>query len=145
MLVFRVYAFLFLFCGILSACNRDHGPEPVELGRDQCHTCRMSIVNARYGGQVRTKFGKLYKFDSLDCLIGFYRTQEGVQVYLPNFTNPGTFIAAESASIVELETKDAPMGSRFVAFPSLVDAQKVLGQKELHLKAWSELVQNIPE
>ena len=43
--------------------------EPITFGDDQCTFCKMSIVDKRYGAEVLTTKGKVFKYDALECMI----------------------------------------------------------------------------
>jgi copper chaperone NosL len=46
-------------------------PEPIQYGEDNCVLCQMTIMDHRYGTEVVTDKGKVYKFDSVECLVEF--------------------------------------------------------------------------
>ncbi|WP_431210053.1 nitrous oxide reductase accessory protein NosL [Puia sp. P3] len=52
---------------LLQGCQT--GPEPILYGQDDCSFCKMSFTDKRFGGEVCTKKGKVYKFDDLHCLV----------------------------------------------------------------------------
>ncbi|MBK6827600.1 MAG: hypothetical protein IPG86_12340, partial [Chitinophagaceae bacterium] len=54
---------------ILLSCSTK--PEPFKPGTDNCHFCKMGITDTRFGGELITKKGKMYKFDDLICLARF--------------------------------------------------------------------------
>ena len=37
------------------------------------YTCKMTLVDKKFGAEVVTKKGKVYKFDDLNCMIKFYQ------------------------------------------------------------------------
>lgn len=60
----------------LSSCSTK--PEPFNYGKDNCYFCKMGIVDPKYGGEVITKKGKVFKFDDLICMARFLKA-EGVK------------------------------------------------------------------
>ncbi len=54
---------------LISSCGSK--PEPINYGHDECEFCRMQISDNRYGAELVTDKGKVYKFDSIECLIEF--------------------------------------------------------------------------
>lgn len=58
----------------MMACTP--APEPIRYGEDNCHSCKMTLTDKRYGAEVVTKKGKVYKFDDLNCLNNFIKTGE---------------------------------------------------------------------
>ncbi|MDX1911017.1 MAG: hypothetical protein SFV22_06010, partial [Saprospiraceae bacterium] len=55
-------------CLNMVACST--GPEPIRYGQDNCHACKMTLTDRRFGAEIVTKKGKVYKFDDLNCLMG---------------------------------------------------------------------------
>lgn len=56
------------FC---SSCTT--GPEPIRYGQDNCHHCQMTLMDKRFGAEIVTDKGKVYKFDDLNCLVNFMK------------------------------------------------------------------------
>ena len=46
---------------LFMSCNTK--PEPFAIGKDNCSFCKMGIIDPRFGGEMITKKGKIYKFD----------------------------------------------------------------------------------
>ena len=46
-------------------------PEPLVFGKDACYTCKMTLVDSKYGAELVTQKGKIYKFDDLNCMLNF--------------------------------------------------------------------------
>jgi copper chaperone NosL len=55
----------------ISLLSCEIKPEPLIMGKDACHTCKMILMDERFGAEIVTKKGKIYKFDDLNCMIGF--------------------------------------------------------------------------
>ena len=53
----------------ISACTVE--PQPIQYGRDNCAFCKMTIVDGRYGSELVSSKGKVFKFDAVECLINF--------------------------------------------------------------------------
>ena len=138
-------ALLFTVC-MYSACQ-SHGEEPIELSKDSCHHCKMLIVNGRYGGELITSRSKVYKFDSLDCLLSFYKAHrsEIQKVLVLNFANPQSFLAAGEARFGVLESRDSPMGTKLIALPvSVSDTSALPPGISSDLRTWEELQKAAP-
>lgn len=105
------------------------GPRAIALHEDACAQCRMSIVDPRYGGEAITRNGRIYTFDSVECLVSWVRVAPAgtvARTYVLDVQHPGTFIAAESASYLRGVGLSSPMGRAIVALASAqaADAQK---------------------
>src|SRR5574337_2109298 len=50
---------------LFTSCNTN--PEPFAYGRDICDDCKMPIMDAKFGGEIINKKGRIYKFDDAHC------------------------------------------------------------------------------
>jgi copper chaperone NosL len=128
---------------LLAACGPAK-PEPIAYDADQCGYCRMQISDRRFGAELLTRHGRAIKFDSIDCLLSFYKQAASANdvgsVWVSDFRHPGTLIDARSASFVELGAERAPMGRGWAAVASSADAA-ALGVTDPHaIKRWSDLL-----
>ena len=119
------------------------GPRNIRLNEDACDFCRMTITDARFGGEAITTVGKTYTFDSIDCLSGWVRTAPAGSVraiYVIDLQHPGTLIPAETAGFLKDILINTPMGQSVAAFTTATAAEQqraVLGGR---LLSWSELL-----
>ena len=68
---------LILALALFLSCNTE--PVPLRYGKDACHLCKMTLMDKKFGGELVTGKGKVYKFDDVNCMINFYqlRLSEG--------------------------------------------------------------------
>ncbi|PYF70607.1 nitrous oxide reductase accessory protein NosL [Pedobacter nutrimenti] len=103
----------------MGSCNVE--PKPIKVGTDACSFCKMGVADKRFGAELITRKGKVYKFDDLHCLVEFTRT-EGVKhedidgMYLVNYEKPHGFIELQNAFLFKSEAFKSPMGSNIAAF-----------------------------
>lgn len=112
-------------------------PEPIAFGTDMCHTCKMTIMDRKFGGEVVTRKGKIYKFDDLNCLInflnsGYLEEREVAHRLVLDYSQPGKMIDATQAFYLKSDEIRSPMASRMAAFES----DKVM---EEHKKEWNAI------
>jgi copper chaperone NosL len=125
-----------------SACA-PAGPQAIKLGEDDCDYCRMTIADARFGGEAITTKGRIFTFDAIECLAGWTRTAPPgtiANVYVIDVQHPGTFIPAAEAGFLEDVLIKTPMGRSIVAFASVKAAEEqrtVLGGRVVR---WTALV-----
>lgn len=120
---------------ILSGCTVK--PEPIVFGTDMCHTCKMTIMDRKFGGEVVTTKGKIYKFDDLNCMInflnsGYLEEREVAYLLVLDYSQPGKLIDATQAFYLKSNEIRTPMASRMAAFES----DKVM---EEHKKQWNAI------
>ena len=104
---------------LLSACKPR--PQAIRYGSDSCAECSMTIVDKRYGCELVSGKGKIFKFDDINCLIEFARAKESKQEKMAiwvvtDFNNPEQFIAVEKAVYLHHEKLRSPMRGDVAAF-----------------------------
>lgn len=112
-------AWLLLGVFALSACRQDS--EAIVFGVDACHHCKMTLLDHRFGGEIVTRRGKVFKFDSLDCLRSFARNHpeaigDGADVFVLDGAGNGELLKAENAKFQERSDLHAPMGRAIIAY-----------------------------
>ncbi len=119
---------LLLLITILAGCS--HKAEPINFGKDSCAECKMTIVDPRFGGEIVTKKGKIYKFDDAHCVAVFMenrRVEMGNihKTYFVDFnTKNKEFIKVNEAEFVVSSKLNSPMGGNAAAFRNKQEAEK---------------------
>jgi len=127
----------------LGSCSTD--PEPLVYGKDACSFCKMTLMDNRFGAELVTTKGKVYKFDDINCFLRFYNSDaEDPANYahrlVVDFNNPGVLIDASNSHFVKSEAIKSPMASQLAAFEdynSMDDHKKEW--KGIYL-SWGEVV-----
>ena len=132
---------LILFC---SGCNSL--PQPLQLGKDQCYSCKMTISDQRFGAEIVTNKTKIYKFDDTHCLLEFKRSgaleaKEIKAIYLTNFNTPHQLLAADKSWLLKSDQLRSPMNGNIAAFENEKDLKKAQQIFPGKVIAWSELNQ----
>lgn len=117
---------LLLVCWLFQGCSP--GPQPINYGHDNCSYCRMTFADKRFGGEVCTHKGRVYKFDDIHCLLA--SLQEGSPakkdisgIYLIDFDGSG-WIEVSRARLLKSADLHSPMGGDMAAFTSLAALQQ---------------------
>jgi copper chaperone NosL len=140
----------FLLIVIISSCT--NGIKEINYSKDECDYCKMQISDNRFAAEIITNQGTVYKFDSIECMIGFALTKnilndKSVEFYVCDFLNPGHFIEAKNSYFARNENLPSPMGLDFQAFFSqgdrdmLVDENNISGEK----LNWEDVVELVKE
>jgi copper chaperone NosL len=129
----------------LTACQVK--PEPLVAGQDTCYHCKMTIVEPRYGCEIVTSKGKVYKFDDISCIRSFIRSntvkQEEIRFTLvSDFNNNKNWLPAETAIYYTGPLMKSPMGSNTGAFSDQTEASRFKGENEGSLSDWNGLMQS---
>ena len=80
----------------------------------------MGIVDAKFAAEIVTNTGKVYKYDSIECMIRSLKELDIDRelVLVMDYEEPGTFIDARSAFFLISEEIQSPMGGNLSAFKS---------------------------
>jgi copper chaperone NosL len=131
---------------LVSSCSAK--PEPFKYGKDDCYFCKMGIVDPKFGGEVITKKGKVFKFDDIICMVRFLKA-EGVkenevsEKVIINFEKENDFLDVSKITFWVNPELRSPMGSNAAAFSSQQAAEKAKAGKEGQLMNWDELYNKI--
>jgi copper chaperone NosL len=128
----------------LVSCSTE--PEPLKLGKDVCHLCKMGIADARFGGEVITKKGKVFKFDDIGCMIRFIKSGEVEQkdisqTVVVNYEKQNDFLKTDKAVFLVGEAIKSPMNFNVAAFTNAEAANKAIQSGKI--LTWNELYQKI--
>jgi copper chaperone NosL len=126
----------------VSACGSSR-PDAIAYDADQCTYCRMQISDPRFGAELLTRHGRSLKFDSIECVLSFYKQAhtagDVASVWVSDFEHPGTLINAAGAAFVDIGAGRAPMGRGWVAVASVEGAKKLATAGTQSVKRWSDL------
>lgn len=109
---------------------------------DGCHYCKMTIVDKIHAAEIVTKKGKVYTFDSAECMVHFLKEFDSseVKLYLSNyFSEPEKLIDATKATFLISQNIPSPMGAFLTAFNNKNEAIKIQSEKGGTLYNWEEL------
>lgn len=109
------------------------GPQPINYGTDNCDNCKMTLMDKRFGAEITTQKGKVYKFDDANCLVLFDKTgtvkaADVAGRYFADFAHEGVLMEAEKSVFLHSDKLKTPMASHIAAFSSQGDLEKVKGQ-----------------
>jgi len=144
----RVFPLLLLLLALFAGC-RPKGPVAIEYGQDICAFCKMIIADPRFGAEVITKTGKVYKFDSVECMVAHIMYDLGFDnveaAYVTDFANPGKLIPAEEAYYLQSTRLRSPMSLGIAAFSSKKDLEKLKAEVDGLELLWKDLPNVIRE
>ena len=109
---------LYLLVSMLST-SCEVSPKPINYNEDQCEYCRMKISDNRFGAELVTLKGKVYKYDSAECLL---RTllEDDIENYaykmVTDYSQPNKLISASDASFLISVNLPSPMGGNLTAY-----------------------------
>jgi len=123
-------------------------PEPFNYGKDICYNCKMGIIDPKFGAEIVTKKGKLYKFDDIGCMVrllksGSIEQKDIAQTVVINYEKQNDFLDVKKASFAASNILRSPMNFNIAAFASEEVATKFLSGKNGNEMTWDELYKRI--
>lgn len=118
-------------CSIgLGAIGCAPSPRSIDFGFDQCEHCRMTILDQRFGAELVNRNGKVYTFDSVECLAAHVNERSGEQaavhsLWVVDFARPGNLVPLPEAVLARGPNFLSPMGMNLAAFGPIVSGEQV--------------------
>src|SRR4051812_44182655 len=104
----------------LFSCKRSY--EQIDLGKDGCAHCKMTIIDARYSAEIVTKKGKVFKFDDVACMKQYIKEnnlpEAELLLFVADYSNPQSIIDCRKAIYLQSEKFSSPMNGNFAVFAS---------------------------
>ncbi|UKJ07969.1 nitrous oxide reductase accessory protein NosL [Solitalea lacus] len=125
---------------ILSSCEAD-GPQAINLNKDACDFCRMTISDGRFGSEMITRKGRAYKFDDIDCMLKYSNEHKEGKVksyYVMDYSKNNVLIDASKAWFVHHADAKSPMGGNTVAFSAKNEAEAYANKLGVHVESWQK-------
>ncbi len=127
----------FLF---LSYCSKE--PKPIEYGLDNCDYCRMLITDPKFGTELINDKGKVYKFDSVECLAAFSsELPDNMEhsIWVTDFFNPNILVESKGIVFLQSQTLRSPMGLNLAGFSKGKNLQKAKAEFGGLSMSWKEV------
>jgi copper chaperone NosL len=139
-IIFGLAAVVSLF---LISCSTE--PQPLIYGTDICHFCKMTLMDKKFGAELVTKKGKVYKFDDMNCFLNFYNsgaeaTENFKHTLVIDFLNNGKLIDATSAFYIKSPEIRSPMNGQVAAFETKASMDKFKKEWKGIYLAWGEVI-----
>jgi nitrous oxide reductase accessory protein NosL len=110
---------LALLVFVLGSCGGEpeSGPGPVAWDRDECEHCRMLLSDRSFATQLRTRDGRLHRFDDVGCALLWaheHASEEPSEIWVRDMDASGWLDAREARFV---EGQRSPMGYGYGARP----------------------------
>ncbi len=148
--LFNIFLVVFVLLAIITLASCGSEPEPINYGHDECEFCRMLVTDNKYGAELVTDKGKIYKFDSIECMIEFSLIKNTLgdtnnKLLITDFYNPGNLVDARNSVYVKNDKFRSPMGLNVTAFNSEEQAQKFISENGGEKLSWVEVIELVKQ
>lgn len=135
----------FVMALLLSACG-SNGPEEIKLNSDHCDFCKMTISNGKFGAELITQKGRVYKFDDLHCMISYEKENTVVPYkahFVGDYTKENKLVPAEKCFYIKGGTIKSPMGGNLAAFTNSKEQNEFRQKYNAVPMTWNEVYSSI--
>jgi len=144
-----LHKFILPLLASLLLVNCEPTAQPINYGQDGCSYCRMTIVEDLYGAELLSVKGKVFKFDSIECLTAFVikgevKTEQTHSLYFTDFEDAGHLYPLNEMIFVQAKKLKSPMGLNLSAFRNQGTADNVAELYFGEIMTW-EQIQNFVE
>jgi copper chaperone NosL len=128
---------------LFISCSTE--PEQLVYGTDVCQFCKMTLMDKKFGAELVTKKGKVYKFDDMNCFLNFYNSAfEDTENYqhklVVDFASEGKLIDATHAFYIKSSAIRSPMDGQVAAFETKASMDKFKKEWKGIYLAWGEVI-----
>lgn len=113
---------------IFMACGIDTSPKPINVQKDACAGCKMTIMESKFAAEFISDKGKCFKFDDVCCMFHYigknYKNPE-IEVkmmYIADFAHDGVLLDITKAYLVLGDEIKSPMNGGVAAFATMQEA-----------------------
>lgn len=133
---------------LLSGCAEPE-PRPLVAGVDDCADCLMIVDAGGHGAEIVTETGKVYTFDSAECMVNHLLTsveEHNVHsTWVTDFASPEELVRAKEAHYLVSPTLSSPMGLGVTAFRRVEDRDGAVDAFGGRAAQWQEIVALVAE
>jgi len=134
----------FLIILVINTSCSNQKPRDININQDICAYCKMGITDTRFASELITAKGKVYKFDSIECLAAFYRQMNqhkkgNAKLWVHNFLLPKQWLNAKSAIFIKSDKIRSPMSLNLLAVANDSEMTNIQRQFDGKRIKWSDL------
>lgn len=118
--------------------------EKIIPGKDHCDFCKMTVSDNRFGAEIVTKKGKIFKFDDAHCVLSFLKDGQfdsklAKDIYFTDFSNTHSLIKTGKAFFLKSDELKSPMGGNVAAFSDRDSLNKMTTVYKGTIVTWNDL------
>ena len=131
----------FALIALLFSCAIKQA-EPIKLNTDGCDFCKMKIADGKFGAELITEKGRVYKFDDIHCMMSYHKENTATKVkafYIHDFNQDNVLIPGETAFYVKDGDINSPMHGNTIAVQNKEEAEKMAQKFNATPISWNEI------
>jgi copper chaperone NosL len=139
-----------IFIPLLFLFSCSPSPKPIEYGFDKCDKCKMTISDFKWGAEIVTNKGKIYKFDDVECMAAFYweakKTEDDRKFHsfwTVNYLKPGELIDAQKTQYLKSTEFHSPMAFNAASFSTELDRKNNIKTQHDIYYDWQGLLEAV--
>lgn len=131
---------IFPFFSLMSCIS--YNPEPIKLHVDQCEFCKMSISDNKFGAELITDKGRIYKFDDIRCMAEYTleKKQNIKSFFVHDYAKDNELIPAETAFFIRSDELNSPMRGNIAAFDNKENFNQFLEKFQAKELDWNAVL-----
>jgi copper chaperone NosL len=123
-------------------------PQPLVVGKDECYFCKMPVADTKFGAEIITVKGKLYKFDDAGCIINFLKIglspdEKIKNIFTVSYSTNQKFLDVSKSFFLMSENFRTPMNSGIASFETRNEAEAFLKKFPGEILTWNQLQQKL--
>ena len=137
----KIVSYMLLLTLIISCAKKE--AEAIKLNTDGCEFCKMKISDGKFGAEIITAKGRIYKFDDMHCMINYHKENNTTQIqsfFIHDYNQDNTLIAAESAYYVKGGEINSPMRGNIIAVKTAEEAKHMAEKYDANPISWEEII-----
>jgi copper chaperone NosL len=109
----------------------------------------MTIMDSKYGCELVSKKGKIFKFDDLSCMVKYMKingetSTDFAHIVVNQFDKPGELIETSTAFFLKSPKYQSPMMGNIASFTRLETVDKAIEKDTLAVEyTWDELLNTL--
>lgn len=133
---------------VLVGCAEPE-PRPLVAGVDGCADCLMIVDAGGHGAEIVTETGKIYTFDSAECMVNHLLTsteeKDVHSTWVTDFASPEELVPAREAHYLVSPMLASPMGLGITAFRRAEDRDGAVNSFGGRAAEWEDVVELVSE
>lgn len=127
---------------ITMSCTGKVEPRPINMNKDTCAGCKMTITDLKFATEFITDKGKIYVFDDLSCMIHYLTKHSDIKakaLFVPDYLLSNELLKLQTAFFVKGDRVRSPMGGNIAAFKTQDAAEMYAKEFHSEVMSWTDL------